>query len=162
MNAAAGPRDLSALLVPVAGELLVVPGAVVAEIIKRRELQRPPGAPDWLLGTLLWHHEKLPVLSFEALNGNAGPDPGHGSRIVILTTLADAAPVRNYAILAQGVPHLLLLTAADVESVDAPALGLAERMKVRVHGQAAAIPDFDYIEQHLAALPQAGIHVGRD
>ena len=48
MNAATGPRDLSALLVPVTGELLVVPGAVVAEIIKRRELQRPPGAPDWL------------------------------------------------------------------------------------------------------------------
>ena len=153
MNAAAGPRDLSALLVPVAGELLVVPGAVVAEIIKRRELARPPGAPDWLLGTLLWHREKLPVLSFDALNGNAGPDPGHGSRIVILTTLSDAAPARNYAILAQGVPHLLLLTAADVLAVDAPALGPAERMKVRVHGQAAAIPDFDFIEGHLAQLP---------
>ena len=152
MNAAAGPHDLSALLVPVTGDLLVVPGAVVAEIIKRRELQRPPGAPDWLLGTLLWHREKLPVLSFEALNGHAGPDPGHGSRIVILTTLCDTAPARNYAILAQGVPHLLLLTAADVQAVDAPALGPAERMKVRVYGQHAAIPDFDFIEQHLARL----------
>ena len=108
-------------------------------------------AADWLLGTLLWHHEKLPVLSFEALNGHAGPDPGHGSRIVILSTLSDAAPARNYAILAQGVPHLLLLTAADVQAVDAPAPGPAERMKVRVHGQDAAIPDFDFIEQHLAA-----------
>jgi chemosensory pili system protein ChpC len=151
MNAAPGPRDLSALLVPVTGQLLVVPGAVVAEIIKRRDLQRPPAAPDWLLGTLLWHHEKLPVLSFEALNGHAGPDPGHGSRIVILSTLSDVAPARNYAILAQGVPHLLLLTAADVQAVDAPAPGPAERMKVRVHGQDAAIPDFDFIEQHLAA-----------
>ncbi|MBK9470468.1 MAG: chemotaxis protein CheW, partial [Gammaproteobacteria bacterium] len=50
MNAVPGPRDLSALLVPVTGQLLVVPGAVVAEIIKRRDLQRPPAAPDWLLG----------------------------------------------------------------------------------------------------------------
>ena len=152
MNAAAGPHDLSALLVPVTGDLLVVPGAVVAEIIKRRDLQRPPGAPDWLLGTLLWHREKLPVLSFEALNGYAGPDPGHGSRIVILGTLSGTEPVRNYAILAQGVPHLLLLTAADVQAVDAPTLGPAERMKVRVHGQAAAIPDFDYLERHLREL----------
>ena len=76
MNAVPGPRDLSALLVPVTGQLLVVPGAVVAEIRTR---------------------------------------------------------------------------SADVQAVDAPAPGPAERMKVRVHGQDAAIPDFDFIEQHLAA-----------
>ena len=73
--------DLSALLVPVSGQLLVVPSAVVAEIIKCRELQRPPQAPGWLLGTLQWHHERLPVLCFEALNGEPGPDAGRGSRL---------------------------------------------------------------------------------
>lgn len=153
MNAADSARDLSALLVPVIGQLLVVPSAVVVEIIKRRELVRPPGAPDWLLGTLQWHHERLPVLSFEALNGQTDADAGHGSRIVITSALAEGGQRRNYAILAQGVPHLLLMTAADVQAVEAPALGPAERMKVRVHGQDAAIPDFDFIEQHLAQLP---------
>ena len=153
MNAENSARDLSALLVPVTGRLLVVPSAVVVEIIKRRELVRPPGAPDWLLGTLQWHHERLPVLSFEVLNGQTDADTGHGSRIVIMSALAQGGQRRNYAILAQGVPHLLLMTAADVHPEPARTAGPAERMKVRVHGQDAAIPDFDFIEQHLAQLP---------
>lgn len=153
MSGAAPPRDLSALLVPVSGQLLVVPSAVVIEIIKRRELERAPDSPQWLLGTLAWHHETLPVLSFEALNGQQEPDPGHGSRIVILATLAEGARRRNYAILAQGVPHLLLMTEADVHAEPGLDPGAAERMKVRVHGQAAAIPDLEHIERHLTLLP---------
>jgi chemosensory pili system protein ChpC len=150
VNAADSARDLSALLVPVVGQLLVVPSAVVVEIIKRRELVRLPGAPDWLLGTLQWHHERLPVLSFEVLNGQIGADTGHGSRIVIMSALAQGGPRRNYAVLAQGVPHLLLMTAADVHPDPTRTAGPAERMKVRVHGQDAAIPDLDAVE---AALP---------
>jgi chemosensory pili system protein ChpC len=152
MSGATNFQDLSALLVPVTGQLLVLPSAVVAEIIKRRDLQRPSRAPDWLLGTMQWHHATLPVLSFEALNGQAAPGSGHGSRLVILNTLSDAVPRRNFAILAQGVPHLMLMTEVDLERIDGPAVGPAELMKLRVHGQPAAIPNLDYIERHLAEL----------
>ncbi len=142
-------RDLSALLVPLAEELLVVPSAVVVEIIRRRDLVRPLRAPAWLLGMLHWHATPIPVLCFEALNGGALSDTGHGGRIVIMSTLGADAAWRNYAILAQGVPHLLLMTAADVHPDPARMPGSAERMKVRVHGQDAAIPDLDAIEAAL-------------
>lgn len=155
-DAAPGPRDLSALLVPLAGELLVVPSAVVVEIIRRRELERPAQAPEWLLGMLHWHESTIPVLCFEALNGGSLSDTGHGGRIVILGVLGEHAVLRHYAILAQGVPHLLLMTAADLQPDPARSAGTVERMKVRVHGQDAAIPDLDAVEAALAHLSSGG------
>jgi chemosensory pili system protein ChpC len=144
--------DLSALLLPVTGRLLVVPTSVVAEIIKRRELTPPDGAPDWLLGHVKWHHEAVPVLSFEALNGEPVAEEETGSRIVIIGTLGDQAEQRRYALLTRGVPNLLRLTPPDIQQLDDVVPGPAESMRVRVHGQAAAIPDLDYIEKRLFGL----------
>jgi len=146
-------HDLSALLVPLAEELLVVPSAVVVEIIRRRDLVWPLRAPAWLLGMLHWHETTIPVLCFEALNGGALSDTGHGGRIVIMSALGDGGRWRNYAVLAQGVPHLLLMTAADVHPDPQRTPGRTECMKVRVHGQDGAIPDLDAVE---AALRQYG------
>lgn len=151
MTMAAGElaRDLSALLLPLAEELLIVPSAVVVEIIRRRELLRPVQAPAWLLGMLHWHETLIPVLSFETLNGGVISDSGQGGRIVVMSTLGEGGGWRNYAILARGVPHLLLMTAADVHTDPQRPPGPVEQMKVRVHGRNAAIPDLDALEAAL-------------
>lgn len=139
--------DLSALLLPVTGQLLVVPTAVVAEIIKRRELAPPEGAPDWLLGHVKWHQSMVPVICFEALNGQAVDQDDTGSRIVIIATLDAQSAQRHYALLTRGVPNLLRLTPEDIHQVEGAVPGSAEHMKVRVHGQLAAVPDLDHIER---------------
>lgn len=141
--------DLSALLLPVSGQLLVVPSVVVAEIIKRRPLEPPPEAPDWLLGHVKWHQESVPVLSFEALNRSGIAEEQTGSRIVIFGCLGEGAGSRHYALLTRGVPNLLRLTADVLEQIQGLSPGPAERMKVSVYGQTAAIPDLDFIERHL-------------
>ena len=150
--------DLSAILLPVTGKLLVVPSAMVAEIIKRRELTRPELAPDWLLGHVKWHHERVPVLSFESLNEDAIADAESGSRIVIFAALAepDQLAIRHYALLTRGVPNLLRLTPEDLhEEAEGVPMGPAERMRVRVYGQPGALPDFDFIERQVARLRTA-------
>jgi len=144
--------DLSALLLPVTGQLLVVPTAVVAEIIKRRELVPPEGAPDWLLGHVKWHQSMVPVLCFEALNGQTVDAEDTGSRIVIIATLDAQSGQRHYALLTRGVPNLLRLTPEDIHQIDGAVPGSAEHMKVRVYGQAAAIPDLDYIERRVFGM----------
>lgn len=148
---AAMPRDLSALLVPLVDDLLLLPSAVVVEIIRRRELIRPVAAPSWLLGMLHWHDTTIPVLCFEALNGAGLSDTGHGGRIVIMSVVGESPPCEHYAILAQGVPHLLLLTDGDVLPDAERQPGSMELMKVQAHGRDAAIPDLDAVE---AALRQ--------
>lgn len=148
--------DLSALLLPVSGQLLVVPSVVVAEIIKRRPLEPPPGAPDWLLGYVKWHQASVPVLSFEALNHSGIAEEQTGSRIVIFGCLGEGGAASHYALLTRGVPNLLRLTAEVLEQIQGVNPGPAERMKVRVYGQAAAIPDLDHIEHRLSELSAAG------
>jgi chemosensory pili system protein ChpC len=152
MDAESAALDLSALLLPVTGQLLVVPTAVVAEIIPRRELVPPEGAPPWILGHVKWHQSMVPVLCFEALNGQSVDDEDSGSRIVIIATLDAQSGQHHYALLTRGVPNLLRLTPDDIHQVDGAVPGAAERMKVRVHGQTAAIPDLDYIERSLFGL----------
>lgn len=141
--------DLSILLLPVTGKLLIVPSVVVAEIIKRRELRSVEHAPRWLLGSFQWHDERVPVISFEALNDETPPDAGGGSRLVIMSTLSEQAKKRNYAVLTQGVPHLMRLTPGDVTQTESASCGPAESMRVHVHGQLSAIPDLDYLERHV-------------
>jgi chemosensory pili system protein ChpC len=152
MNTVNPGVDLSAVLLPVTGRLLVVPSSVIAEIIKQRELSPPAGGPAWLLGTLKWHQQAVPVISFEAINGSDVPDTATTSRVVILSTISEGARYSHYAIPTQGVPHLLRLTVDDVKSVDGATCGPAERLRVLVYGQHAAIPDLDHLEHHLAAL----------
>ena len=156
MDSQAAALDLSALLLPVSGQLLVVPSAVVAEIIKRRPLEPPPGAPECLLGYVTWHQQSVPVFSFESLNGSGVAEEQSGSRIVIFSGLGDAAASRHYALLTRGVPNLLRLTAEVLEQLEGVETGPAERMKIRVYGQAAAIPDLDYIEHQLSELSAIG------
>ena len=156
MDSQATALDLSALLLPVSGQLLVVPSVVVAEIIKRRPLEPPPDAPDWLLGHVKWHQESVPVLSFEALNRSGVAEEQTGSRIVIFACLGEAGTTRHYALLTRGVPNLLRLTAEVLEQIGGLNPGPAERMKISVYGKAAAIPDLDYIEHRLADLAATG------
>jgi hypothetical protein len=94
-------------------------------------------------------------VSFEALNADtAVPDAGGGSRLVIMNTLSDPEHRLHYAILTQGVPHLMRLTPPDMIAHESAGLGPAERMRVHAHGQLAAIPDLDYVERQVAAFPQ--------
>ena len=152
-TAALANLDVSALLLPVAGELLVVPSESVADIIKPRSLQRESTAPSWMLGRMEWREASLPVLSFDALNHEREPTAQIGSRLVIMHTISDRpeAP-RHYGLLTHGVPHLIRITPDDLERVDSAVLGPAERMKVKVFGQQGAIPDLDYLERNVMTV----------
>jgi len=152
-NRSAASVDLSALLLPVAGELLVVPSELVVEIIRVRPLERPEQAPQWLLGEFAWHGDRLRVLSFDALNSNGKPSEQVGSRLVILRMVESSERAqRNYAILTHGVPHLMRLVPDSLTRVQSALLGPAERMKVNIFGQDGSIPDLDYLERH-ALMP---------
>jgi chemosensory pili system protein ChpC len=146
-------RDLSAMLLPIADELLVVPRETVLDIIKPRALTRHPSAPEWLTGEFDWHNERLFIVSFESLNGDTPDDQRIASRLVILrrsSSSQDGGP-SSYGLLTHGVPHLIRLTPDSIARVDNAVLGPAERMKVRVHGQEGAIPDLDYLDRHVLA-----------
>ncbi|MEJ2756735.1 MAG: chemotaxis protein CheW, partial [Gammaproteobacteria bacterium] len=104
--------------------------------------------PEWHLGSLSWRSVTIPVISFEGLNNQ--PVEGDMLRVpmaVINSFLGeDALPF--YAIRITGIPRLVRVASADLE-IDAGKTLAAERVRVNIGENKAAIPDLDFIERKM-------------
>ena len=75
--------ELYSLLVPLAGERLIVPRACVAEVIGYQAPAEMTNAPPWYAGLVSWSGRNVPVVSFEGAFGQALPSISSRTRIVI-------------------------------------------------------------------------------
>jgi chemosensory pili system protein ChpC len=141
--------DLRAVLIPVGGESLLLPAAVVVEITGFIEARPVPEAPPWLVGMLSWRRRTIPLVDFERASGQpASPVPGH--RAVVLRMLDGDSGCRGfYALRAAATPRVLRVNAALVHSLAQPS-GVPPYVAVRVSvaaGEGALIPDLDRLQQ---------------
>lgn len=142
---------VSSLIVPMQGMGLLVPAALVAEILPFIGMEAKTKGPDWLLGEVLWRGQKLPVLSFECANGEGTVLPRPGSRFAVMHTLSEGAARDFYALLVHGQPSAVEIDAGDLEAVEGPE-AQAVKTYVRHHGQVLRVPDPDALEPLLAEL----------
>ena len=75
--------ELYSLLVPLAGERLIVPRACVAEVIGYQAPAEMTNAPPWYLGVVSWSGRSVPVVSFEGAFGQTLPTVSSRTRIVV-------------------------------------------------------------------------------
>ena len=59
------------LALPIVGESILVPNAVVAEVFAANAVSAAGGGPKWLLGSIAWRSSVLPLVSMEAALGGA-------------------------------------------------------------------------------------------
>lgn len=150
--------SVPSLLIPLEGEMLLLPNAAVAEIIDYNDPEPVEKSPDWLLGLLLWRGYRLPLLSFENVTGKQ-PSLTDGSvRIAIINNLKGNNDLPFFGIVIQGIPSLTqanqsIVIASANETVDAETRQGVLR-DVLVHGHPAVIPDLDAIEDLLHTLPK--------
>jgi chemosensory pili system protein ChpC len=146
--------DLSSMLLPMAGFYLLVPGVAVAEIIgyTSPEPNDDEGASDWSLGNIDWRNQKVPLVCYEAMVGNALPPLTGSCRIAILNNTGLNQQLEFFAILLQGTPRLLRLSPEDVETNNDRETGRGEKAHVRVAGQEAVIPDIQFVEKNIISL----------
>jgi chemosensory pili system protein ChpC len=138
------------LALPIAGEQILVPNAVVAEVVAADTVTPLSGDPQWLLGSLNWRDSVLPLVCMEAAVGGTRLVAGARSKIVILKALSASEPLENFAILVQGIPHQVLATEHTVAlepPIDDGRPFVAAELKVE--GEQAFIPDLDAVEKAL-------------
>lgn len=152
-------RDqIYAVLMALDGDTLLLPNAAVAEVVSRDNLQvADSGAPAWLAGYCDWNNRRVPVVSFEGLNGAAPAIDSRRARVVVLNSFGTHLPSGQLAVITQGYPHLVTLNRAAVKSLplrgnDRGDLVLA---RVRIASQEAAIPDLAAIESEVARAQAA-------
>lgn len=149
---------VDALLLPVIGSPLLVPMAAVAEIIPARglTLATHPGNPAWLYGWFFWRDQHIPLISYEAAAGAVVADLEETHRIAICNAVAGAAERGFYALVIQDLPSPVRLSEEDaflVVSETTPGVGVLS--EVSLDGEAARVPDLDYIEKiSMSALPE--------
>ena len=144
--------SVRSLLIPMEQEQILLPNASLAEIVTYTEPRRLESSPEWLLGMLPWRGLEVPLVSFEVLQGGEMSETGKRSRIAILNTLGGNADLPFFAVVVQGIPHLVL---ANQSVVTALAEEKTEKEGVLSHvlieAEPAIIPDLDRMESIILA-----------
>jgi len=138
------------LALPIVGEQILVPNAVVAEVFAAGAVSPAADGPQWLLGSLIWRGRVLPLMCMEAALGGTRLEVGARSKIVVMNALSASESLENYAVLVQGVPHQVLAT-DDTLQLETPVNGARPFVAVdlQVEGERAFIPDLDAVEKAL-------------
>ena len=138
------------LALPIVGEKILVPNAVVAEVCAASDVSPAGGGPEWLLGSIAWRSSVLPLVCMEVALGGASCEVGARSKVVVMNALSGNESLKNYAVLVQGIPHQVLATDHTV-ALDTPINGARPFVAadLRVEGERAFIPDLDAVEKAL-------------
>jgi chemosensory pili system protein ChpC len=144
--------ELYSLLVPLAGERLIVPRACVAEVISYQVPAGMNNAPPWYAGLVSWSGRSVPIVSFEGAFGQALPTVSSRTRIVIFHAAGGKLRSGYFGMLTQGFPQLVRVN-AEVVRPD-PTRSFPERSpvicQVRMVNETPLIPDLQRLEQMIA------------
>lgn len=138
---------MHALLMTAAGQKMLVPRAIVAEVIGAAVLEFAVAAGTGLV-EFPWRGRRVPLLRPAAIDGNA-PVTGKNAAIAVFHGLRQQRELPFYGVLIAHSPRLLRLEEDDLEEISDVQLQPAELMRVRVDGEEAGIPKVDQLESTL-------------
>lgn len=139
-------NEIYSLLMPAAGDSVLLPNIAVAEVVPYfGNVDKPlQGAPEWLLGYLQWRGRHVPLIAMEAIGGGELPQLTRLSRLAILNTANGSADVPNLAIVVGGIPRLTRVIPGLLQAVEGG--GPVTKARAFMAGQTIQIPDLDKLE----------------
>lgn len=129
-------------------ENVIVPNALVADIISVKDVQTTENTPEWYLGLLNWRGIDVPLLSFESAAGHGVAKVNLNTQAVVLYSvgMGDVPDENAYlALVMSGVPHVSDFSRDQIKA-DAAAEIDGHPMvaqKVRINGALVSILDVD-------------------
>ena len=153
-NTVAGPETLRTLAIPFRDGQAVLPNSLVVEVLPYAPPLGIDGAPRWVLGSMLWKAQPLPLISLEFLvHQNQAPEVGLHNRIIVVQAVSNQPKLRNFGFVGSEAPRMVELERGHIANeifLQAPPEGISNQ--VLVHGERAVIPDMDKIESTLSKL----------
>ena len=145
-------EELYSLLVPLAGDRLIVPRACVTEVVRFAEPEQEEGAHDWMLGTINWSGRQLPIVSFEGAIGKEVPAITGRTRIVVFLGSTGQLKTGYFGLLTQGFPQLVRVNrdVLKLEATDGWPDGAPVLCRVKMINEFPLIPDLEKLELMLA------------
>lgn len=93
------------LIIPLADVSLLVPSALVAEVVHFSDLASIPCSENWVMGVLSWRARPVTVISFDTLLDVDRRPPSQQSKIVIFYPLSKRKAWDFFGVVASGEPQ---------------------------------------------------------
>lgn len=146
-------NEIRAVLIPTGeNRKLLLPNAMVAEIMPLELKETYSGDEKWLLGYISWRGWNLPVIDFSILT-HTQTDSEKKSKIknvAVLKSINTPDKLPYFAVLSSGIPKLQMISRGDMqmhESKESSHNAIASLVSVR--DETADIPNMNYLEQSL-------------
>lgn len=144
---------LKCIILTLKKENILIPSAVVAEIVSVEDIEPVADSPDWMMGKFRWRNEYIPLLSFDVAGGGDVGVKNRSTQVAVLYVLNDDSGLDQpyIGLMISGVPHVSRFTAdqikADEDSLtDHPMAA----QRVKVNGVSMSILNIDAMETMVA------------
>jgi len=149
MTETVAEKEIRCVLIPLTEFWMLLPNAAVAEVISFTSYKKQDNQIDWMLGTIDWREQKVPLVSFEGLLETPIQQITERTKIVILNTLNGNTRLPYIAIVSQSIPRLIKVSSETLKVMPG-----ASKMKksavsewTRVNDYLSLIPSLDFLEK---------------
>lgn len=139
-------QELECMMIPIKAQTLVVPTVTVAEMAMVAPIFPDNSGPDWFLGYYSWRNGRVPLVSFEKLNGESVAGINPNGRIAVFNSTGVSEDVPFIAIPTQGIPRTIQVSQQDILGYNT-ATHIYEVMHIRVGVEELVIPDISGLER---------------
>ncbi|ODS24602.1 hypothetical protein AB835_02950 [Candidatus Endobugula sertula] len=146
--------EVPSLLVPITDRRLLLPMVSIAETLPYKQPQEPKKIEGckWYLGDILWRGIMVPMISYEAINGDAIADIKGVTQMVVLNNTGVHPKLPFICFPTQGIPRLSRVTNDSIVEDQMIVPKAFDQMNVHVAGEPAAIPNISKLEQAYVQL----------
>lgn len=140
-------HSIKCIILTLRNQNVIVPDALVAEIISVKEIEEGAGKPEWYLGDMKWRGINVPLMSFEAAGGMKHAKVNLNTQAAILYAVTkDGEEVKHpyIGLVMSGVPHISNFSREQFKfdsdaAEDHPMIA----QNVRINGASVSILDVD-------------------
>lgn len=139
-------QQIECMMIPIKAQTLIVPTISVAEMAMVAPIFPDNSGPDWFLGYYSWRNGRVPLVSFEKLNGESVAGINPNGRIAVFNSTGVDEDVPFIAIPTQGIPRTVSVSQQDILGYNV-ATNIYEVMHIRVGVEEVVIPDISGLEK---------------
>lgn len=143
--------SLNGLIIPLAGQPLLLPNVVVAELVGYRLSQAAAEGPEWFLGWTHWRDQRVPIIDPGLLLGQPASDT-QASRMLILNAVSGRPEMRFIGVRVAAIPRSRKVLRGELKAVGAPSEFISQPVRLADEEQILLIPDLVAIEQALQQI----------
>ncbi|SFM57390.1 chemotaxis protein CheW [Halopseudomonas yangmingensis] len=143
-------ETLNSLIIPLNDETLLLPNVAVAELVGYRITRpAPPGAPQWFLGWSLWREQQVPMVDFEAMQGQPLQAPEGIPRGLVLNALGGRPGISFIGLRVGGIPRSRRVQRGELSAHGEASVLSVQSVRLADDALDMLIPDLPAIEQLL-------------